>query len=121
MSSIPSSHVADLPDIDDRLVEPGTPYEMLDGELVYVPPADEPHGHRHAQIVSMIAAHVGPELQVACDMLTRTSRIDDIAPDASVYPVARHPVTGKRQLDHVSFEVVSTTSLGYAGRKAGKL
>jgi hypothetical protein len=31
-----------LPDIDDRLVEPETGYEMDDGDSVHVPPADTP-------------------------------------------------------------------------------
>ena len=51
---------SDLPDIDDRLVEPGTRYEMLDGELVYVPPSDPPHGERQFQLCALVAAHTGP-------------------------------------------------------------
>lgn len=42
MSSEAAHDGSELPDIDDRLVEPETPYEMLDGELVYVSPADPP-------------------------------------------------------------------------------
>jgi hypothetical protein len=54
-------------------------------------------------------------------MLTRTSEIDDIAPDVSVFPDARDPETGGRQLEQLGFEVVSSESLGCAGRKAAKL
>src|SRR6185436_3393747 len=121
MSFDPARDDSDLPDVDDRLVEPGTRYEMLDGELVYVPPCDEPHGERHSQLCALLGAHAGAEFKVAADMLTRTSKIDDIAPDASIYPAARHPKTGRRQLDHLSFELVSTETLGYAARKAAKL
>lgn len=112
---------ADLPDIDERLVAPETPYEIVDGVVVQVSPCDPPHGIRHAQILLLIGAHVGLEFQVACDMLTRTSKLDDFAPDVSVFPVAPHPQTGGRQLEHLAFEVVNTGSIGYMGRKAAKL
>jgi hypothetical protein len=120
MSSSQSCH-ADLPDIDERLVAPETPFEILDGMVMYVAPSDPPHGIRHAQILLLIGAHVGREFQVACDMLTRTSKVDDFAPDASIFPAAPHPETGRRQLEQLAFEVVSTQSLGHAGRKAAKL
>jgi hypothetical protein len=58
---------------------------------------------------------------VAADMLTRTSRGDDIAPDVSVYPTARDPQTGRRQLEELAFEIASTETLAHAGRKAAKL
>jgi Uma2 family endonuclease len=121
MSSSDSLAEAELPDINDRLVEPDTPYEIWDGEVVYVPPADPPHGERHRQLCSLIDAHTGPEFNSAADLLTRTSRIDDVAPDVSVYPAAPNPRTGRRQLEHLAFEIVSTQSLRRAGRKAAKL
>jgi Uma2 family endonuclease len=111
----------DLPDIDDRLAEPGTRYEVWDGELVYVSPADPPHGSRHVQLAAVVEAHADPAFEVAAEMLTRTSRTDDIAPDVSVYPEAPDPVTGRRQLEQLAFEIVSTQSLSRAGLKAGKL
>lgn len=111
----------ELPDIEDRLVEPETRYEMLDGELVHVSPADRPHGRRHAKIIALLEAYAAPGFEVSCDLLTRTSQVDDVAPDASVYPEAPDPRTGGRQLEQLAFEVVSTQSLAYAGRKAGKL
>ena len=110
----------DLPDLDDRLVEPESRYEMLDGELVYVPPADSPHGDLHAQLCALIEIHARPGFRVSCDLLTRTSRIDDIAPDVSIYPAGPDPTTGRRQLQTLVFEVVSTQSLRNAARKAAK-
>src|SRR5215510_4080949 len=92
------------PDIDDRLVVPETRYEMRDGELAYVSPADPPHGTRHAQLIALIEAHTGLAFEVACDLLTRTSEIDDIAPDVSVYPEQPDPQTGRRQLEQLAFE-----------------
>jgi Uma2 family endonuclease len=111
----------DLPDLDDRLVEPGTRFEMLDGELIQVSPADEPHGPLHNQIGALIELHAGLDFEIATDLLTRTSKVDDIAPDVSVYPRARHPLTGRRQLLQLAFEIVSTQTLSHAGRKATKL
>jgi hypothetical protein len=69
----------------------------------------------------LLKAHACAAFTIASDMLTRTSRTSDIAPDVSVYPRARHPETGKRQLEHLAFEIVSTESLGHAGRKAASL
>jgi Uma2 family endonuclease len=109
-----------LPAVDERLVAPGTRYEIHDGELVHVSPADPPHATRHLQIAALIEAHTGPEFEAAADLLTRTSEIDDLAPDVSVYPDAP-AATGGRQIEELAFEIVSTQSLGHAGRKAKKL
>jgi Uma2 family endonuclease len=111
----------DVPDIDERLVAPGARYEVYDGELIHVPPADEPHGTRHSKVVTLVEIHTGLAFDVACDMLTRTSETSDVAPDVSVFPRARDPQTGGRQIEQLAFEVVSTETLGHAGRKAAKL
>jgi len=121
MSSVSPRAASELPDIEDRLVEPEARYEMLDGELVYVSPADRPHGRRHAKILALLEAYAAPGFEVSCDLLTRTSQVDDVAPDASVYPEAPDPRTGGRQLEQLAFEVVSTESMGHASRKARKL
>jgi Uma2 family endonuclease len=122
MSSFNASHAGpDQPFVDERLVAPGTRYEIYDGALAYVAPADEPHSTRHSKIAALVEAHVGREFDVAIDMLTRTSETSDIAPDVSVFPRARDPRTGGRQLEQIAFEVVSTETLGHAGRKAAKL
>jgi len=122
MSSFDATHAdSELPAVDARLVEPETRFEMFDGELVHVPPADGPHGTRHSKISALVEAHAAADFDVASDMLTRTSRTSDVAPDVSVFPCARNPATGGRQLEQLAFEVVSTESLGHAGRKAAKL
>jgi hypothetical protein len=110
-----------LPAIDDRLVMPETPYEIVDGELVRVSPADPPHGERHLQLCALIEAHTGRKFEAACDLLTRTSEVDDIAPDVSVYPDGPDPETGGRQLEQLAFEIVNKQTLGNAGKKAAKL
>src|SRR5258705_9954886 len=112
---------AELPPVDERLVEPETRYEMYDGELVYVPPSDHAHGERQAKASALIEACVRPEFSVATEMLTRTSRTSDIAPDISVCPRALDPATGRRRIAELAFEVVSTQSLGNAADKARRL
>jgi hypothetical protein len=121
MSSLDSDADSELPPVDARLVAPGSGYEIDDGKLVYVPPCDEPHGSLAMQLGALLIAHVTDEFRVAGDLLTRTSRIDDIAPDASIYPRAPHPITEGRQLEHLAFEIASTQTLVDAGRKASKL
>ena len=41
--------------------------------------------------------------------------------DVSVFPLAPDPQTGRRQIEQLAFEVVSTESIGRAGIKAGQL
>ena len=92
---------------DSDLVVSECGYEIDDGELVRVPAADRLHAERHAKLSALLEAHVAEDFKVAIDMLTRTSQIDDIAPDASVFPRARNPQTGRRRLEHLAFEIVS--------------
>ena len=107
--------------VDARLIMPETRYEVLDGEVVEVSPSDQPHGSRHSKLSSLLEAYAAEGYDAACDMLTRTSEKNDIAPDGSVYPIAPHPSTGGRQLEELAFEVVSTETLSHAGRKAAHL
>lgn len=111
----------ELPPEDERLVAPETPYEMVDGELVYVPPSDYDHGDRQSKAAALIDACVRSEFSVVTEVLTRVSRTTDIAPDISVYPRARDPATGRRQVAELAFEVVSTQSLANAADKARRL
>ena len=117
-SPVPSR--SSLPAADERLVAPQSRYEIEDGRVKYVAPADEPHGTRHSKISALLEAHARDDFEVASDMLTRTSEIDDMAPDVSVFPKERNE-GGGRKLEHLAFEVASTESLSEAGRKANKL
>ncbi len=119
MSSTPDP--SELPAVDERVVAPDTRYEIVDGKLVYVPPALEPHAELHSAIDGLLRGCRADGYNVAVDMLTRTSRTNDFAPDVSVYPSARDPETGRRQLEELAFEVVSTEALSVAGDKASKL
>jgi len=121
MPFVASRADSELPAIDDRLAPPETRFEVHDGELVYVSPADPPHGEHHVQLAALLEAHTGSDFQVAADLLTRTSKVDDIAPDVSVYPGAPDARTGGRQLEQLAFEIASTQSLAAAANKAAKL
>ncbi len=113
--------IEDLPPIDERLALPEAGYEIIDGVVRFVPPADEPHANRHSRVSMLVATHVAREFTSAIDMLTRTSTINDLAPDVSVYPTALDPITGGRQLEHLAFEIVSTQSMSDATTKAADL
>lgn len=119
--SSPPTPARRLPAPDDRLVAADTRYEIEEGRTVYVSPADEPHGTRHSKLSALLEAHVRAEFDVASDMLTRLTEIDDQAPDASVFPRERDPETGGRRLEVLAFEVVSTERLARAASKAAKL
>ncbi len=112
---------AELPEVDERLAEPETRFEVEDGRWVYVAPADEPHGEGHISVGALVKSHRADGYSVAGDMLTRTSRTDDLAPDVSLYPSARNPRSGGRQLEELVFEVVSAQSLARVGQRAAKL
>jgi hypothetical protein len=111
----------ELPAVDARLVAPETRYEIDEGRVLYVSAADEPHGSRHAKLSALLEAHAAEDRDVAVDMLTRTSELTDIAPDASVFPRERDAVTGGRKLEELAFEIASTQVLSKAARKAKKL
>ncbi len=110
-----------LPAIDERLALPEAGYEILDGVVTFVVPSDPPHGERHATVAVLIRSHVSSAFKVAIDMPTRTSKIDDVAPDISVFPRAPDRQTGGRQLEQLVFEIVSTEAMSTATRKAAKL
>jgi Uma2 family endonuclease len=119
--SIAVETIEELPPIDERLALPEAGYEIIDGVVTFVVPSDPPHGERHSKVSALVEAHVHADFTVASDMLTRTSKIDDIAPDVSVFPRERDPVTGRRRLEQLAFEIVSTGSMSRATTKAAKL
>jgi len=112
---------ASFPAVDERLVMPETRFEVIEGKVEHVPPADEAHGTQHSKISALLEAHAAEGYDVAVDMLTRTSVKGDMAPDASVFPTARDAKTGGRQLEEMAFEIVSTERLGHAAKKARAL
>ena len=116
-SATASAGAGSLPP-DERIAEPQSRHEIIDGQRVYVPPADEPHATEHQTLSYLLGAHVAPGYLAALDMLTRTSETSDYAPDASVFPAERDPDTGGRLLEELAFEIASTQSRASATRKA---
>jgi Uma2 family endonuclease len=106
------------PAVDERLVMPGTRYEILDGRLLFTPPADEAHGSMHLDLAAVLRAQVTAEYRGAVDMLTRTREVGDHAPDASIYPQERDAVTGGRKLEELAFEIVSEQAMSVPTGKA---
>ena len=121
MSTDATNPSPELPAVDERLVAPGSGYEILDGIVVPVPPALPPHATRQSKIASLLEAYSRAEYDVATEMLTRTSKIDDIAPDVSVFSRERDPETGGRRLEELVVEIISTQTIANAARKAAKL
>jgi hypothetical protein len=107
--------------VDQLLVAPGSNHEILDGKVHAVVPAEEPHALLNSKLAALLEAYITADFNAAVDLLTRTDRLSNFAPDASVYPAARDPETGGRQLEHLAFEIVSTESLGHAAIQASRL
>ena len=105
------------PAIDEHVVAEGSRVELLDGQWVVTPPAQEPHGRKHSELDYLLRAHVTGDFLVAVDMLLRVAHDQDFAPDVSVYPRQRED-DGRRKLDELSFEIVGEQPLSVATRKA---
>ena len=121
MASTSQGRVSALPPIDARLATPETRYEVLDGKQVYVAPADPPHAVTQSALTVLLQAHRAEGFIVAVELLTRTSLIDDFAPDVSVYAGAPDPRPGRHQLAQLAFEIASTQALSNARDKAHRL
>ena len=102
---LPGAGRADLPPVDEYVVEPETRTEMIDGRIVYVSPASPPHAALHAGLDYVLRAHVAPSYESTSDMLTRTSDRWNFAADAAVYKEGADPATGHRYLEELAFEV----------------
>jgi Uma2 family endonuclease len=107
-----------LPAVDERLVAPETPFEIVDGRLIETMGSNEPHATANGRLAYVLGASVRAGFRCAVDMLTRASRHSDVAPDASVFPAARDAQTGGRQLEHLVFEVRDSQPLSDVTRKA---
>ena len=109
-----------LPALDDRIVHPGSRFEVLDGQLIAAPPANPPHATRHFSLAYVLGAHVGDGHIGAVDMLMQSDGRSDFAPDASIYP-AGEAEGGGRKLKELAFEVTSEQALSVPTEKTRKL
>jgi len=106
--------------VDERIVAPESRAEIVEGRLVFSPPAEEKHAVPHADLAYVLRAHVRPGFNVAVDMLTRAGLEHDFAPDVSVYEAARDEAGGRR-LEQLAFEIVNEQALSTQTTKARAL
>jgi len=107
-----------LPPVDARLVAPETHRQVLDGVTIETMGANPPHAQHHFQAAHVFAGTLAPGFVGAVDMLTRLNASTDLAPDVSVFPAAPDPVTGRRQLEHITFEVCDSEDTAHVTDKA---
>ncbi|HWN69844.1 MAG TPA: hypothetical protein VNM90_19515 [Haliangium sp.] len=115
---LPAADSTPWPDPDDHLVEPGTRWEVFNGERVYVSPARPGHGDLHTRLGSLLDEHVAADYTASTDLLTRRSHDNDFATDVSVRRTGRNPATGHRYLEEISFEIFFQESRQYARARA---
>jgi hypothetical protein len=108
-------------DPDDHLVEPGTRYEVFEGERVYVSPARPGHGDMQNQLDAVIRHHAATGYKASADLLTRRGEDSDFATDVCVRRQGRNPATGHRYLEEISFEIFFQESHEYARTRARKV
>jgi hypothetical protein len=117
----PAAKRQDLPPIYERLARPETQEEYFHGQLRRKVPANPPHATQHFRLAYVLNAHVAEGYQGAVEMLTRTGRDTDFAPDASIFPLAPEDGTGERRLEELAFEVCSEQDLSVPTEKAREL
>ena len=104
--------------VDERLVMPEQRYEVIEGQVVYAAPSDQPHGTKVLDLATLLRSHLKPGYLGAVDMLMRSNRFSDFAPDASIFPEAKDPKAGGRKLEELVFEIIDSQPLSDVTRKA---
>src|SRR3954469_15829420 len=107
------------PAVDDHLVAPEvTRDEIIAGRKVVAFPAEAPHGDKQVDLDSLLRFHVAPGYVASADLITRFAVDSDFASDTCVRREGVDPATGRRYLEEIAFEVVSTQSARNAMEKA---
>jgi hypothetical protein len=107
------------PAVDDHLVVPEvTRDEIIAGRKVVAFPAEAPHGDKQVDLDSLLRFHVAPGYVVSADLITRFAVDSDFASDTCVRREGVDPATGRRYLEEIAFEVVSTQTERNAAEKA---
>lgn len=106
------------PAVDERLIVPGTRHEVVEGQVLFTPPAGEEHGTARLDLAYLLGSYVVSTHRGAVDMLTRTKEVGDHAPDASVFSRERDAQTGGRKLEELAFEIVSEQAMSVPTAKA---
>ncbi|HEX2550975.1 MAG TPA: hypothetical protein VHK64_05220 [Nocardioidaceae bacterium] len=81
-------------------------------------PAEAPHGDKQVDLDTLLRIHVAPGYVVSADLITRFGVESDFASDTCVRREGIDPATGRRYLEEIAFEVVSTQSEAKAVEKA---
>jgi hypothetical protein len=109
-----------FPAVDDHLVVPEvTRDEVIAGRRVVASPAEVPHGDKQVDLDSLLRSHVAPGYVVSADLITRFAVDSDFASDTCVRREGLDPATGRRYLEEIAFEVISTQTERNATEKAG--
>ncbi len=98
-------HGESLPSIDERLATPEGHDEVVDGVRYRTMGANPPHATQHVRVAHVFEGCLAPGYVAAVDMLTRSKKETDAAPDVSVFPEGTDPTTGKRWLEEIAFDV----------------
>ncbi|MEZ4410265.1 MAG: Uma2 family endonuclease [Polyangiales bacterium] len=114
-------HGESLPAIDDRLATPEGHDEVIDGVRYRTMGANPPHATQHVEVAHIFRGTLAPGYRAAVDMLTRSKKETDAAPDVSVFPEGADPVTGGRKLEEIAFEVCDTEGDKHVTAKARAL
>jgi hypothetical protein len=109
------------PYVDDRLVEPETRDEMLDGRLMQAVPANPEHGDGHTLLDRVLGTHAAHDRTPSTDLLTHADEGSDFATDLSIRRSGIDPRTGSRYLEELAFEVVNEQSMSAMIARAQKL
>jgi len=108
-----------FPLVDDHLVEPEvTRDEIINGRRVVAMPAEAPHGDKQVDLDTLLRIYVAPGYVVSADLITRFAEQSDFASDTCVRREGIDSATGRRHLEEIAFEVVSTQTGQRAAEKA---
>ena len=108
-----------MPLVDDHLVEPEvTRDEILNGRRVVTMPAERPHAVKQGDLDTLLGNHVAPGYCLAVDLISRYAVHWDFASDSCVIKDGIDPATGRRYLEEIAFEVVSTQTDRKVAEKA---
>ncbi len=109
------------PAIDENVLTENAGYEIVDGQVFQLAPAEEDHGTEHFDLPGLLKHCLTPAYKGTVDMLSRPSIGRNHAPDVSILPRARDPETRGRQVEDLIFEVIDTESLAHVTDKTRKL
>lgn len=107
-----------LPPVDERLAQPETHTEVVDGAVVRTMGANPPHAIQHAAVTHVFRGCLAEGYRAAVDMLTRLDADNDRAADVSIFPEAPDETTGGRRLEEIAFEVCDSQRAGDVAEKA---